>query len=87
MKQLPRNALRADTTEAGVHLLRSGWSRGYTGPAPIKGHGPHRYVFELFALTDPITTVAGKSVAAAKPRAVLAAATATARIDGFFERG
>jgi hypothetical protein len=24
--------------------------RGYLGQAPIRGHGPHRYVFELFAL-------------------------------------
>ncbi len=23
---------------------------GYIGPAPIRGHGPHRYIFQLFAL-------------------------------------
>jgi Raf kinase inhibitor-like YbhB/YbcL family protein len=24
--------------------------RGYAGPRPIPGHGPHRYVFQMFAL-------------------------------------
>ncbi|MVU77164.1 YbhB/YbcL family Raf kinase inhibitor-like protein [Nocardia sp. ET3-3] len=28
--------------------------RGYAGPRPIPGHGPHRYVFQLFAL-DRVT--------------------------------
>ncbi|WP_063001350.1 YbhB/YbcL family Raf kinase inhibitor-like protein [Nocardia mikamii] len=88
VRSLSRNALRADTDEAGVRVLRSGFGRGYLGPAPIKGHGPHRYVFELFALGAPLTTAAGKPVESAKPREVLAAAQAVgrARIDGFYER-
>ena len=88
LNTVPRNALRADTTEPGVLLLRAGWARHYTGPAPIKGHGPHRYVFQLFALPTPLPTVAGTSVHTAKPRDVLDAATASARarIDGFYER-
>lgn len=88
VRSLSRNALRADTDEAGVRILRSGFGRGYMGPAPIKGHGPHRYVFELFALGAPLTTAAGKPVENAKPRDVLAAAQAVgrARIDGFYER-
>jgi Raf kinase inhibitor-like YbhB/YbcL family protein len=24
---------------------------GYAGPRPVPGHGPHRYIFQLFALT------------------------------------
>lgn len=28
--------------------------RGYAGPRPIPGHGPHRYRFHLFALDTPI---------------------------------
>lgn len=27
---------------------------GYHGPRPIPGHGPHRYVFQLFAVTRPL---------------------------------
>ncbi|MET9490354.1 YbhB/YbcL family Raf kinase inhibitor-like protein [Nocardia sp. NPDC006630] len=85
---LPQGALHADTTTPGVRVLRSGMGRGYQGPAPIKGHGPHRYTFQLFALTTPITEVAGKSPESAKPRDVLATAEANAqaRIDGFYER-
>lgn len=34
------------------------WTNGlgmarYDGPRPLPGHGPHRYVFQLFALTEP----------------------------------
>lgn len=29
-------------------------NRGYAGPRPIPGHGPHRYRFHLFALDQPI---------------------------------
>lgn len=28
---------------------------GYLGPAPPAGHGPHRYVFRLLALREPVT--------------------------------
>jgi phosphatidylethanolamine-binding protein (PEBP) family uncharacterized protein len=85
---LPRGGLTAANPAPGVELLRSGWGSGYTGPAPIKSHGPHRYAFQLFALSEPLTTVKGKSPAAAKPRDVMSAAVshARARTDGFYER-
>jgi hypothetical protein len=54
----------------GVRILRSTIGRGYHGPAPIKGHGPHRYVFQLFALGSPL---AGNDDA--RPRTLLAAVT------------
>ncbi|MBU3066754.1 YbhB/YbcL family Raf kinase inhibitor-like protein [Nocardia sp. NEAU-G5] len=85
---LPRGGLTATNPAPGVELLRSGWGSGYTGPAPVKSHGPHRYAFQLFALTEPLTTVNGKSPAGAKPRDVMSAAVshARARTDGFYER-
>ncbi|GDY31997.1 YbhB/YbcL family Raf kinase inhibitor-like protein [Gandjariella thermophila] len=87
---LAQGALDARNPASGVRVLRSGGGRGYLGPAPIKGHGPHRYVFQLFALARPLT--AGPSDAAldsAKPRDVVAAAgdvLARGRLDGFYER-
>src|ERR1700744_159040 len=50
---LPGGALSPATVAGGVRLLNSTMGRGYVGPAPIKGHGPHRYVFQLFALAAP----------------------------------
>ncbi|MFE3753375.1 YbhB/YbcL family Raf kinase inhibitor-like protein [Nocardia tengchongensis] len=86
--ELPRGALGKAAAPAGVQLLRSDWGRGYMGPSPIKGHGPHRYAFQIFALTEPLTEVEGKPVDSVKPKQVLAVARAQARgrIDGFYER-
>jgi Raf kinase inhibitor-like YbhB/YbcL family protein len=27
---------------------------GYEGPRPVRGHGPHRYVFQIFAASRPL---------------------------------
>ncbi|OXY94927.1 hypothetical protein BEK98_17570 [Streptomyces diastatochromogenes] len=90
MTGLPQGGLDAGTPADGVRLLSSGSRRGYLGPAPIKGHGPHRYVFQLFALGGPLTVGRSNTVPdSAKPRAVLAAAgdvLARGRLDGFYER-
>ena len=87
---LPQGALDAKNPAVGVRILRSGMGRGYLGPAPIKGHGPHRYVFQLFALARPVRTGSDDAVLeSAKPRGVLAAAgdvLARGRVDGFYER-
>jgi phosphatidylethanolamine-binding protein (PEBP) family uncharacterized protein len=84
---LPDGGLNADSPAPGVKVLRSGMGRGYMGPEPIKGHGPHRYVFQLFALPAPVT---GIELEAAKPKDVLAAAqgpaVARGRLDGLFTR-
>jgi Raf kinase inhibitor-like YbhB/YbcL family protein len=88
---LAAGALNAKNPAAGVRLLRSGMGRGYMGPAPIKGHGPHRYVFQLFASSEPIVSGPGDvALESMKPRDMLAAARgpvlSRGRVDGFYER-
>jgi len=88
---LPAGALDAKQPGQGVRVLRSTIGRGYHGPAPIKGHGPHRYVFELFALGAPVTGgPGGAPVDRARPRALLQAVTAPVlartRLTGVYER-
>jgi hypothetical protein len=88
--QLDRGALVATGAPDGVRILRSSISRGYLGPAPIKGHGPHRYVFQVFALGRAVPDgVRGRAVDTARPRDVLRAAgevLARGRLHGCYER-
>jgi Raf kinase inhibitor-like YbhB/YbcL family protein len=90
MTGLPEGALSADRPASGVRLLRSGMGRGYLGPAPMKGHGPHHYVFQLFALAKPVLPLSNATtLESAKPRQILATATdvvARGRLDGLYER-
>ena len=45
--ELEPGALAARRPGPGVRVLRSTIGRGYHGPTPIKGHGPHRYTFQM----------------------------------------
>jgi phosphatidylethanolamine-binding protein (PEBP) family uncharacterized protein len=88
---LDAGALGARQPGTGVQLLRPTIGRGYHGPAPIKGHGPHRYIFELFALSTPVDSIPGTTpVDRARPRALLPAITAPVlgrgRLTGVYER-
>lgn len=58
--------------------------KGYSGPRPIPGHGPHRYRFHLLALGRPVPgdATSVKSVLAAASGHVLARGTLT----GTYER-
>ncbi|QUQ62331.1 YbhB/YbcL family Raf kinase inhibitor-like protein [Kutzneria sp. CA-103260] len=84
--QLEPGALNGKHPGSGVRLLRSGIGRGYHGPGPIKGHGPHRYTFQLFALGNPV----GGNAERERPRALLSAVTAPVlgrgRLTGVYER-
>jgi hypothetical protein len=57
----------------------------YAGPRPVKGHGPHIYAFQLFAVDRPLAL--GPSFGR---RDVLEAmrgiVTARGRLDGTYER-
>jgi hypothetical protein len=89
--QLPPGALSAKEPAAGVRILRSTIGRGYHGPEPIKGHGPHRYTFQIFALsTETASAVGGTELDRVKPRALLesvsASVVARGRLTGVYER-
>jgi hypothetical protein len=89
--QLELGALAAKRPGSGVRVLRSTVGRGYHGPAPIKGHGPHRYVFQLFALERALDSDPNAiSPDRARPRALMAAVNAPVlgrgRLTGVYER-
>jgi Raf kinase inhibitor-like YbhB/YbcL family protein len=77
------------TTElrgAGGTALRNSFGRAaYGGPCPPPDHGPHRYVFTLYAIDVPALDVHGTS-RAALDRALRAHTLATARLTGHYER-
>ena len=82
---LPENGLAQPSPVAG---LRNGngplGRRGYAGPAPIPSHGPHSYVFQLFALDRPTNLPARFSLDGAV-RAMIGHVVARARLDGTYE--
>lgn len=89
---LPAGALCAHEPGAGVTLLRSQVGSGYRGPGPIKGHGPHRYVFQVFALGARLPdSVDGTQLARVSPRripdgVVQGSVLARGRMTGTYER-
>ncbi len=90
-KHLEPGALAAKQPGAGVRPLRSTVGRGYHGPAPVKGHGPHHYTFQLFALEKPVDgNPDATSPDRARPRALLSTVTSPVlgrgRLTGVFER-
>ncbi|MFJ3407874.1 YbhB/YbcL family Raf kinase inhibitor-like protein [Promicromonospora sp. NPDC090134] len=58
--------------------------RGWGGPMPIRSHGPHSYVFQLFALTHP-PDLPRTFTLNAVVRAMTGHVIARARLDGTFE--
>ena len=89
--ELAPGALAAKNPASGVTLLRSTIGRGYHGPEPLKGHGPHRYVFQLYALSDSLLNRSDRdTLLKARPRALLASIDSPilqrGRITGIYER-
>jgi hypothetical protein len=72
--------------QASGTALRNSFGRAaYGGPCPPPGHGPHRYVFTLYALDVPALDMQGRA-RAALDRALRAHTLATARLTGRYER-
>jgi len=60
--------------------------RGWRGPCPPRGHGPHRYVFRLVALDAMLKDLARGAVARDVDEAVSGHVLAAAELTGTFER-
>jgi phosphatidylethanolamine-binding protein (PEBP) family uncharacterized protein len=89
--ELTPGALSMKNAAAGVRILRSTVGRRYHGPEPIKGHGPHRYTFQVFALSSAMSaTPAAANLARIRPRTLLASIAtpviARGRLTGVYER-
>src|ERR1700735_4947004 len=70
---------------AGIRFIRGDLGhRGYAGPRPIPGHGPHHYRFHVFAIDQPVadSVTSSKALLAAMAGHVLARGTLT----GTYER-
>ncbi len=85
LNALPEGALNSGQAPAGVTLAMNGLGRrGYDGPRPLPGHGPHRYVFQLYALDAmPPPDLSRESGLPPWPHAP---ALSRGRLDGLYQR-
>ncbi len=71
---------------AGITFGRGSFGRvGYAGPRPVRGHGAHRYAFQLFALSRPIELGERRDLAEVL-KAMGGAVLARGKLVGTFER-
>lgn len=85
LQGIPENALTNPSPIPGIRHGKGGLGRrGWAGPLPIRSHGPHSYVFQLFALKENLSPPAGftlnDTVAAIKGHVI-----GRARLDGTYE--
>ena len=83
LRGLDEGALNhGETATLGRNSLRS---NEYAGPRPVPGHGPHTYVFQLFAVDRVLSlqpSFTRRDLVAAMTGAVLV----RGRLDGIYER-
>lgn len=82
---IPENGLTHPSPIPGLkHGKGALGHRGYAGPLPMRSHGPHRYVFQLFAINRrlelPETFTLADTVEAIGGHVI-----ARARLDGTYE--
>ncbi len=76
----------AEGDRSGASGTNDFGKRGYGGPCPPKGHGPHRYFFKLFALDVPKLEIHAGAKRAEVDRALKGHAIEEAQYTGRFER-
>jgi hypothetical protein len=83
---LSEGALSNAEKPAGLCLGRNTAGRAaYMGPRALRGHGPHRYVFQLFALDSRLNFDNPPKLAELK-KAMQGHVLAQGRLDGFLRR-
>jgi len=66
---------------------RRRWGKtGYLGPAPIRGHGPHRYIFQLFALDKTVDLARHRVDEKASLKAISGHVIARGQLTGTYEQ-
>ena len=82
---IPENALADPSPIQGVrHGKGALGRRGWAGPLPLRSHGPHAYVFQLFALDQVLGLPAGFALDEVTA-AIAGHAIGRARLDGTYE--
>ena len=82
---IPENGLRHPSPIAGLrHGKGALGHRGWAGPMPPRSHGPHTYVFQLFAL-DTALKLPDSFTLDHVVRAMAGHVIARARLDGTYE--
>ncbi|WP_432840975.1 YbhB/YbcL family Raf kinase inhibitor-like protein [Dactylosporangium sp. CA-092794] len=85
LRGIPENGL---TDPSPIRGLKHGKGplgrRGWAGPMPVRSHGPHSYVFQLFAL-DSRPDLPAKFTLADALHAMAGHVIARARLDGTYE--
>jgi Raf kinase inhibitor-like YbhB/YbcL family protein len=82
---IPENGLTHPSPIPGLkHGKGALGHRGYAGPMPIRSHGPHKYVFQLFALDQRVELADGYTLDDAL-KAITGHVIARARLDGSYE--
>ena len=84
LSRLPEGALSDASPVAGLRHGKSMGSLGYFGPAPVPSHGPHSYIFQLFALDQPTSLRTGFTSKQAL-EAIRGHVIARARLDGSYD--
>jgi hypothetical protein len=90
---IPENALTNPSPIAGIrHGKGALGRRGWAGPMPVRSHGPHAYVFQLFAVDQVVDQAVDQAPGLAAGFAlddVIAAikghVIGRARLDGTYE--
>lgn len=85
LQGIPENGLADPSPVSGLrHGKGPLGRRGWAGPMPIRSHGPHAYVFQLFALDRAPGLPAGFTLDALTA-AVAGHVVGRARLDGTYE--